>query len=117
MAVSPSFRTFVIEQLGRAIGRVRARSMFGGAGIYAGDVCFALLSRDTLYFRVSEESRTEYEARGMMPFRPRENHAPIASYYQLPEDILEDPETLRPWAEKALAAARANRAGKARGRR
>jgi TfoX/Sxy family transcriptional regulator of competence genes len=27
-------------------------------------------------------------------------------YYQAPEDLLEDPEALRPWAEKALAAAR-----------
>jgi TfoX/Sxy family transcriptional regulator of competence genes len=23
-------------------------------------------------------------------------------YYQVPEDILEDPDLLRPWAEKAL---------------
>ena len=27
-------------------------------------------------------------------------------YYQLPEDILEDPDILRPWAEKAIAIAR-----------
>lgn len=117
MAVSPTFRTFVVEQLGRALGRVRARNMFGGAGVYVDDVCFALLSDDALYFRVGDANRADFEARGMTPFRPRKDHAPIASYYQVPEDILEEPEDLRPWAEKALAAARANRTAKARRRR
>lgn len=117
MAVSPSFRAFVLEQFGRAIGRVRARSMFGGAGIYVGDVCFALLSDDTLYFRVDDASRGDFEARGMRPFRPREGHAALTSYYQVPEEVLEEPEVLRPWADRALTAARTRKAAQARRRR
>jgi TfoX/Sxy family transcriptional regulator of competence genes len=36
MPVSSSFRTFIVEQLSRVVPRVRARSMFGGVGIYSG---------------------------------------------------------------------------------
>ena len=38
MSVSPSFQTFILEQLGRVVPKVRARSMFGGVGIYSGDL-------------------------------------------------------------------------------
>jgi TfoX/Sxy family transcriptional regulator of competence genes len=45
----------------------------------------------------------------MVPCRPFEEHGPMMSYYQLPEDVLEEPERLRPWAERAIEAARAKR--------
>src|SRR5207249_4099054 len=44
VSVSPSFRTFILEQLNRIAPRVRGRSMFGGVGIYAGDLFFALIT-------------------------------------------------------------------------
>ena len=42
--VSPSFRTFVLEQLGRCVPSIRGRNMFGGVGIYAGELFFALIA-------------------------------------------------------------------------
>ncbi len=44
MPVSPSFRTFILDQLSRVAPRVRGRSMFGGVGIYAGELFFALIA-------------------------------------------------------------------------
>ena len=70
MSVSLSFRSFTLEQLGRATPEIRARSMFGGVGIYAGDLFFALLDDDTLYFKVDESTRPQFEGRSMAPFRP-----------------------------------------------
>ena len=105
MAVSPSFRTFIIEQLGRVVPRIRARSMFGGVGIYAGDVFFALIDDDTLYFKVDDVNRPEFVARGMGPFRPYGEDGEEMQYYQVPADLLDDPDALRPWAERAIAAA------------
>jgi len=70
MAVSASFRTFALEQLGRDIRGVRGRSMFGGVGVYAGERFFALIDDDTLYFKVDDTTRPDFEARGMGPFRP-----------------------------------------------
>ena len=105
MAVSPTFRTFIVDQLARVVPRLRARSMFGGVGIYAGDLFFALIADDTLYFKVDDSNRADFEARDMGPFRPYGEDGEVMQYYAVPEDLLEDPEALRPWAERAIAVA------------
>lgn len=109
MSVTPSYRTYVLEQLNRAVPPVRARAMFGGVGLYAGDVFFALISDDALYVRTDDATRAEFESLGMLPFRPFDEHGPVFSYYQLPEEVLEEPERLRHWAERAIDGARAAR--------
>jgi DNA transformation protein len=106
MAARSSFQILVLDQLGRAIPGVRARAMFGGVGIYAVDLFFALIADDTLYFKVDESTRPDFEERGMGPFRPFGEEGGTMKYYQLPEEILEDPEVLRLWAERAVAIAR-----------
>ena len=106
MSVSPSFRSFVLEQLGRATPGIRARSMFGGVGIYAAELFFALLDDDTLYFKVDDATRPQFESRGMTPFRPYGEDGEVMGYYEVPADVLEDPEALGAWVEAALAAAR-----------
>ena len=105
MAASSSFRTFVLEQLSRAIPRIRARSMFGGIGIYAGDLFFALIADDTLYLKVDDSNRPDFVAKGMRPFQPYGDEGEVMQYYEVPADLLEEPEALRPWAEKAIAVA------------
>jgi DNA transformation protein len=105
MAVSASFRTFVVEQLSRAIPRIRARGMFGGVGIYASDLFFALIADDTLYFKVDDSNRPDFEARGMGPFLPYGDERDKMQYYEVPAELLDDPEALGPWAERAIAVA------------
>lgn len=90
--------------------------MFGGVGIYSGELFFALIAEDTLYFKVDESTRPDFEARGMEPFRPFGDAGGTMQYYQLPEDVLEDPEALRVWAEKALTVARQKKSQKRSGR-
>jgi DNA transformation protein len=114
MSVSPSYRSFVLEQLARTTTGIRARGMFGGVGIYATDVFFALLDDDTLYLKVDDMTRGRFEARGMSPFRPSGEQDEVMQYYEMPEELLEDPETLRPWVEAAIGAARRARRGRAR---
>ena len=103
--MSASFRTFILEQLGRAVPRIRARSMFGGVGIYSGELFFGLIDDDTLYFKVDDSNRGDFEARDMGPFRPYGEDGETMGYYEVPADLLDDPEALRPWAEKAIAVA------------
>ena len=105
MTVSGSFRSFVLEQLGRVLPGVRARSMFGGVGLYSHQVFFALIDDDVLYFKVDDVTRTDFEARGMGPFRPAGPQGEVMGYYEVPADVLEDADALRPWAEGAVAAA------------
>jgi DNA transformation protein and related proteins len=116
MSVSSSFRTFVLEQLGRRGSSIRARSMFGGVGVYAADLFFALLADDTLYFKVDDQTRPQFEHRGMRPFQPYGEGGEVMHYYEVPADVLEDPEILGDWMEAAIGVARRARASRPRRR-
>lgn len=88
--------------------------MFGGVGIYSDGIFFALLSGDTTYLKVDDSNRADFEAAGCGPFRPFGEHGEVMQYYELPADLLEDVDALRPWVHKALDVARAARRKKKR---
>ena len=67
MAPSADFLEFLQDQL-RGLGRITTRRMFSGAGLYCDGVIFALILRDTLYFKVDDGNRAAYEAEGLEPF-------------------------------------------------
>jgi DNA transformation protein and related proteins len=106
MSVSPSFQSLVLDQLGRVVPRVRARKMFGGVGLYADDLFFALIDDDALYLKADEQTRDDFLARGMTPFQPFGEGTQTMQYYRLDADLLEDADELRPWVDRALDAAR-----------
>ena len=114
MTVTPSFKTFALEQLARVAPAVRGKSMFGGVGIYSGELFFALLDNDTLYLKVDDSNRPDFERSGFGPFRPAGDGGETMQYYELPADLLEDTDTLAPWVRKAIEAARVKRKGKKR---
>lgn len=105
MAVSNSYLEYVLERLGTA-GVVTARKMFGGVGIYLDITFFALIDNDTLYFKVNDSNRPDYEAEQMEPFRPFGEDSYSMKYYSVPERVLEDNQLLREWMQKAVAAAK-----------
>jgi DNA transformation protein len=105
MSVSDSYRTFVLDQIGRVTERVRIKSMFGGAGVYSAEFFFALIDDDVLYLKVDDTNRPDFVARGMGPFSPFGEGGEVMQYYQLPEELLEDPDELKPWVEKAILVA------------
>jgi DNA transformation protein len=109
MPVSPAFRTFVLDQLGRTTPGLRDRRMFGGVGIYANELFFALLDDDILYLKADAVTRSEFEARGMTPFRPYGDGGEVMGYYALPGDLLEDVEALQYWVQLAVSAAQRQR--------
>jgi DNA transformation protein and related proteins len=117
MAVSPGYQTFVLDQLRRVLPGVRAQRMFGGVGLYADELFFALLDDDALYLKVDDATRPDFERRGLRPFQPFGEGSAAMQYYQLPEDLLEDPEALRPWAEGAVDVARRAKTKKRGGRK
>ncbi|MCD6051865.1 MAG: transcriptional regulator [Verrucomicrobia bacterium] len=103
MAKQNEFVTHIIESL-VAWAPVTARSMFGGYGIYREDRMFALIAYDTLYFKVDEASRPEFESIGLAPFTYGENRM-VMAYYHPPVTALDDPQELAVWAEKGWQAA------------
>ena len=79
--------------------------MFGGVGLYAGEVFFGIVAADVLYFKVDDSTRAAYEAAGSKPFTPYADRAMTMPYYAVPVDVLESAPTLVEWARRAVAAA------------
>jgi DNA transformation protein len=90
--------------------------MFGGVGIYSGELFFALIADDTLYFKVDDSNRPDFERLEMRPFQPYGEAGEVMQYYQVPAELLEEPDALRPWAAKSVAVAATKKAkGKRKG--
>ena len=112
MAVSDSYREFVLEQLGR-VTPVTGKSMFGGVGIYAQGLFFALIAEDRLYFKVDDATRPDFERRGMAPVRPFGEDSAMG-YYEVPADVVEDVIQLETWIKKAIDVAAAAKSSKSK---
>jgi DNA transformation protein and related proteins len=106
MAVSPGFAAFVVEQL-EGCGAVVTKRMFGGLGIYADDIFFAIVDNDILYLKVDDTTRADYEAAGCHAFRPYGDDRQSIHYYEVPVAVLEDASELARWGRKAISAAAA----------
>ena len=111
MPVTDSFVEFVLEQLD-PVGPITSKRMFGGVGLYAGDLFFALVAGDVLYLKGDDATRGAREAAGARPFQPypdRPRGKGTMQYYSVPAAILEDGDALLAWAKQAIAIARAQR--------
>jgi DNA transformation protein len=85
-------------------GDITSRAMFGGHGVYWNGIIFGIVFEDRLYLKVDERNRPDFERRGMGPFRPNDRQT-LKSYFELPQDVLADPEQLFSWAKEAIRAA------------
>lgn len=106
MALSPEFKSFVEDLFAPAFS-VRIRRMFGGAGIYSGEVMFGLISDERIYLKTDDMTRPDFEAEGSAPFTFQQKSGDFVamSYMELPERLYDEPDELRDWAMKALSVA------------
>ena len=107
MARHSEFCDYLVDLLA-PLGDVRVRSMFGGYGVYLGQLMFGLVDNDTLYLKVDNGNRARFEAAGLLPFTytGKRGQPVIMSYHQAPPESLEDAAVLCDWAQEALKAAR-----------
>ncbi|HEU5134636.1 MAG TPA: TfoX/Sxy family protein [Steroidobacteraceae bacterium] len=114
MAVQSEYLAYILEQL-QGLKDLRSRRMFGGVGLYSGELFFGLVDDDTLFFKSDGTNSAEYIARKMPRFMPfPDRPEAVMAYYQVPADIIEDAEALLAWARKSVAVALTSRAGKSR---
>jgi DNA transformation protein len=117
MPVRPQYLAYILEQL-EGLKDLRSRRMFSGVGLYCGELFFGLVHDDTLFFKSDSSNAAEYVARKMprfMPFPARPQA--VMAYYQVPADIIEEPESLIAWARRSVAVALNSRAAKLKPRR
>jgi DNA transformation protein len=110
----PELVAHALELLAPA-GRVRARAMFGGHGIYVDDLFVALVAFDRLFLKADAQTRARFEAAGCKPFVYDGGGKPITmAYFTAPDEAMESPEAMQPWARLAIAAALRARAARPR---
>jgi DNA transformation protein len=98
---------------------VTVRRMFGGAGIYADGVMFALWSSGgTLYLKVDDSNEPDFLRENLPSFAPmmKSGRHAVMPYRQMPERLYDDPDELAQWAGRALAAAHRQKRGPAKTR-
>jgi DNA transformation protein len=100
---SDSFKEYVLEQL-QELGAVDCRAMFGGHGLYLGVLFFGILHQGRFYLKTDPTNRSDYERRGMKPFRPHGRQT--MKYHEVPADVLEDKTELARWAAKSISVAK-----------
>jgi len=101
-----------VRDIFRSLGAVQIRRMFGGQGIYHGDVMFALVAGGELYLKADEQMAATFRGLGSRPFSfaRRDGRVTLTSYWLMPESALDDPDEAAPLARLALQAARRSKA-------
>ena len=104
-AEEKEFVSYVVDLM-HSIGPVSAKRMFGGYGIFLNGFMFALVADNTLYLKSDKASDHEFKAKGLQAFTYNKKGKEYSmSYFQAPEETLEDSEEMNIWANKAYAAA------------
>ena len=104
MSTSPEYAEYILDQLSQSSGEITHRKMFGGIGVYVdGMFCAIIGSSDRFYLRVGPNNLQDFERENMEKF-PGGKGAGMP-YYEVPEQVIENPTILAKWAAKAKEAA------------
>lgn len=81
--------------------------MFGGRGFYVDGLFMALIADGQFYLKADDTTRERFVAAGCQPFafQTKDGERVVMSYFQPPEEALESPPLMLPWARLALEAA------------
>ncbi len=107
MTASSGYLEAIREALA-GLGPTTVKRMFGGAGIWADGVMFALIIDDVLHLKADERTRGAFEAKGLGPFSYAKKTGQVAvmSYWRAPERLIDDPDEMVAWARTALRVAK-----------
>jgi DNA transformation protein and related proteins len=96
-----------IVELFAAVGPVRVRRMFGGAGVYAADTMFALVTGGVIYLKADKQTIPDFECESLAPFTytTKVGKSVATSYWRMPDRLHDDPDELAVWARRSVDAA------------
>jgi DNA transformation protein len=109
-----AFHAFA-QELFSGMGPVSVRRMFGGAGIYAADLMFALIDEDTIFIKADDDMKAALALEGSVAWTyTRDGKTREMGYWRLPESALDNPDEAADWGERALTVAKAKAKPKAK---
>ncbi|MFG1209642.1 TfoX/Sxy family protein [Xanthobacter flavus] len=105
-----------IADLFAAFGPVAVRRMFGGAGLYADGLMFALWAGDSFYLKADAALAEDLKGRGSVPFSyvTKGVTRTMGGFWSVPEEALDDADDLAALARRALFVAHAANEAKAK---
>ena len=112
MATRPITDPFVLHacELLSCLGPCKATRMFGGYGLSVDGMNVAIIAWDTLFLKTNAETEPRWLAAGGRPFQYEAKGKTMRLHYHTPpEEALESPALMAPWARLALGAAVAAR--------
>ena len=106
MAADNDFVTHCLELLA-ALGQSRAKRMFGGHGIYVDERFMALATGHQLYLKTDALNREAFEQAGCQPFEfaGADGQRVVMSYWSAPDEAMDSPALMLPWARLSMEAA------------
>ena len=88
------------------LGRVQARRMFGGHGLFHEGRMIGLVVRETLYLKADAESAPHFDALNAPAFSyERQGRTMQMSYREAPADLFDDRDLAALWGGRAWEAA------------
>jgi DNA transformation protein len=111
------FAAHCVELL-QPLGAARAKRMFGGHGLYVDDLMVGLIAQEQLYLKTDAQTLPRWQDAGGRPFVYESRRDGVVktaamSYWTPPEEAIESPAAMQPWARLALEAALRAQAAKA----
>lgn len=99
------------------LGLPRANRMFGAHGLYLDELFVGIVSDELLYLKVDAVSQPRFEVAGSTPFQyTARGERRSLGFWRAPDEALETPAAMAPWAQLAVEAAVRSRARPPRGR-
>ena len=99
------FASYTVDLL-QGMGPVYSKGMFGGFGIFIDGFMFNLIANNEMYLKVDGDNLCEFESLGLQPFTyEAKGKSMNLSYYQVPEECIDDAELLTQWGNSGFGAA------------
>jgi len=96
-----------LKELFEPFGAVTVKRMFGGHGVYAEGLFFAVESGGEVFLKVDAQSQPDFSTAGSSPFIYVAKGKPMTtSYWRLPAIAHDEADELIRWAALGLEAAR-----------
>ncbi|MFT3734026.1 MAG: TfoX/Sxy family protein [Rhodocyclaceae bacterium] len=105
MSVSADYLAWCAELLA-PLGSITHKRMFSGAGLYSDGIIVAIIIDEQLFLKTDADNVAKFEAAGSSPFTytTKTGKETRTSYWRAPDEAMDSPALMHPWARSALAA-------------
>lgn len=113
MAYDPDFGDWVREHFA-ALGPIEIKRMFGGAGVYANGLMFALLDDGVIWLKADETGAQALVEAGSRQFTypTKDGQTMTMGYWSLPDRAMDDADEAVTWARQSIDTAERKAASK-----